>query len=379
MEILGVHLGAAGDFAEPSVHNPKGYWEHQSIQKINEEILSRLGYDYARAGADWTGPPQFPDGWERDPQLADLRERAEDLVNREFAEHGVSGWKDPRTCFTLPFWRSMLPRMQYVILIRNPVDVARSIERFLDCSFERGLYMWSLFLSFAFQHTTGQHRLLVNVEAWTDDWKGELTRLARFLGNPDLADDTGVQNAIQELVDKSLWHHRTSSRALSTVQELYERVSGYSGIQEQESWNGSQDTIDLLASEALHSDAEKSQRDKIQWEKQLALASDELAELVPPGSNLVLVDDNQFGSEIIQERNVIPFLERNGQYWGSPPDGTTAVSEFERMRENGADYMAFIWPARWWLHYFPELNDRLRSGFRCILQNERLVVFDLQS
>jgi hypothetical protein len=239
--------------------------------------------------------------------------------------------------------------------------------------------MWLLYLDFAFQNTAGQKKLLVNVEAWTDDWKGELNRLAHFLGNPGLAIDTGIQTAIHKLIDKSLWHHRTSSRALLTVYRLYEQESTDSGVLTQESYAGLQDTLDHLASEALRSDADKKQRDKIQWGRQFALASDELADLIPPGSNLVLVDDNQIGSEIIQGRNIIPFIERNGRYWGSPPDGMTAVKEIERMCDNGADYIAFIWPAHWCLHYYPELNDHLRSGFRCILQNERLIVFDLQS
>ena len=379
INILGVHLGAIRDFEESSVHNPKGYWEYQNIQKINDEILSRMGYDYSRAGADWIEPPKFPGNWEMDPQLYDLKERALDLIHQEFAEYDVWGWKDPRTCFTLPFWQSILPRIQYVILIRNPVDVARSIERFLDCSFERGLYLWLLFLNFAFQNTAGQDNHLVNVEVWTDDWKGELNRLAHFLGSPGLADNVGVQTAVHELVDKSLWHHRTSSRALSTVHRLYEQISAHGGVLEQESYTGLQDALDFLASEAHCSDADKMRREKTRWKQQFTLASNELAEMVPRGSNLVLVDDNQIGSEIIEGRNVIPFLERNGQYWGCPPDGTTATKEFERLRANGADYMAFIWPAHWWLDHFPELNDHLRSGFRCILQNERLIVFDLQS
>lgn len=379
MNILGVHLGGSEDFISPSVHNPKGYWEHETIQRINDEILARLGYDYSRAGADWAEPPTFADGWATDPKLSDLRERARGLIVQSFSAYDIWGWKDPRTCFTLPFWQSILPEMQYVILIRKPMDVARSIERFLDCSFERGLYMWFLFLNFAFRHTVNQHRLIVNTDAWSDDRQGELNRLAQFLGKPELAVDKDVQAEIDKLFDKSLWHHRTSSGAFLTVHRLYEQLATNDGSLRQDPGTDSDETLHFLAAEALRSDADKEESDRLQWRKQMALASAELSDIVPRGKSLIFVDDDQIGLDIVEGRNVIPFIERNGQYWGRPADGVDAVREFERLRANGADYMAFIWPARWWLDYFPELNDHLRSGFHCILQNERLTVFRLQS
>jgi hypothetical protein len=219
-------MGTASDFGEPNIHNQKGFWENQNIQAINDEILLRLGYDYSHAGADWTEPPKFPDNWEMDPLLSDLKERALSLINQDFAEHDVWGWKDPRTCLTLPFWKNILPQIDYVILIRNPIDVARSIEQFIDigCSFERGLYMWELFLNEALKHTDDSNRIFINVESWTKNWKDELGRLAEFLGDPDKADNSNIQNAVSELVDEGLWHQRSSSRALLAVHQLYEQI-----------------------------------------------------------------------------------------------------------------------------------------------------------
>ena len=51
----------------------------------------------------------------------------------------------------------------------------------------------------------------------------------------------------------------------------------------------------------------------------------------------------------------------------------------ERMqRDHGASYTAFGWPAFWWLDHYNELSDHLRSQYNCILENDRLVIFDLQ-
>ena len=41
--------------------------------------------------------------------------------------------------------------------------------------------------------------------------------------------------------------------------------------------------------------------------------------------------------------------------------------------------MIFTQQALWWLDYYAELRAYLRSRFRCVLENKRLVVFDLSS
>jgi hypothetical protein len=78
-------------------------------------------------------------------------------------------------------------------------------------------------------------------------------------------------------------------------------------------------------------------------------------------------------------RRRLPFLERGGVYWGAPPDDATAIGEFERMRrEAGPAFIAFGWPSFWWLEHYPRFAARLRETFPCVLENERLVVFDLR-
>lgn len=122
---------------------------------------------------------------------------------------------------------------------------------------------------------------------------------------------------------------------------------------------------------------EQNKYDK--WMERLYMAKQELDALIPPRDSFILVDDIQWGTEILEDWHAIPFLERDGQYWGPPPNDEIAIQEFERLRRSGASFIVFGWPAFWWLDYYSGLNRHLRSAFHCVLHNDRLVVFDLRS
>ncbi len=116
-----------------------------------------------------------------------------------------------------------------------------------------------------------------------------------------------------------------------------------------------------------------------EWWEQLDLSAQELVAVIPAADTFILVDEDQWNfGETVEGRRVLPFLERDGQYWGPPPDDQAAVRELERLRHSGATFMVFAWPAFWWLDHYTGLHRYLRSAFRCVLENDRLVVFDLR-
>jgi anthraniloyl-CoA monooxygenase len=114
------------------------------------------------------------------------------------------------------------------------------------------------------------------------------------------------------------------------------------------------------------------------WYHQLQLAMREIGALIPAGESFILVDEDSWWVDAGAGRRAIPFLEHDGHYWGPPPDDETAIRELERLRGSGAGFMVFGWPAFWWLEYYAGLHRYVRSRYRCLLENERLVVFDLR-
>ena len=374
LSLLGVELGSQSSLETKDMHNPKGYFEQRRIHAINERFLAHIGYSYDHIGADWDGLPDLPAEWQAAPELLDLRSEALDYVNSEFGGHELWGWKDPRTVFTLPFWQWVLPSMRYVICIRNPVDTARSIKRFVRCSFERGLHLWAMYLYSAMRYTDERPRLFIDVGAWASDWRPEFERLADFIGRPELGDNAQVLAAVEAAIDPGLWHHQTGAETLAGMLELYRRI-GDGEVRD------SSDLHHCFENLLRKSSVEATQRDaevRAEEQRRLQQTLDDITSNTEPESRIVLVDGNCLGVDTLPDRVVIPCIERDGKYFGCPEDGESAVREIDRLYNGGADYVAIAWTAFWWLEFYEELNEHLRRNFPCAFQNERLVLFDLR-
>jgi SAM-dependent methyltransferase len=115
------------------------------------------------------------------------------------------------------------------------------------------------------------------------------------------------------------------------------------------------------------------------WLQNLHRAELDVKTLIPRGSTCILVDENHWGASRNTLQSVmLPFLERNGEYWGLPPDDETAIRELGRMRDAGAEYVIFPWHSFWWLDHYAHFAQHLRSAFPCLVENEHLIVFKLK-
>jgi hypothetical protein len=217
LNLLGVDLGPEEKLLHPGPDNPLGFWEHEEFVALNKKILSDLG-------GNWHDPPAFERGWEASPQLSDTRGAALELVAREFGSSELWGWKDPRTSLTLPFWQQLIPGMRYVVCVRNPLDVARSLGRRDDFSAEKSGNLWASYVEASLRHTAGQDRLILFYEDVMTDWPEELARLSRLMGEPDAAAFDHVRTAVWGEVHEELRHHRASTRDVVMDPELPARA-----------------------------------------------------------------------------------------------------------------------------------------------------------
>ena len=115
------------------------------------------------------------------------------------------------------------------------------------------------------------------------------------------------------------------------------------------------------------------------WAHRVQRAARDIMSLVPFGGSFILVDGDEWKTDpSMHGRKRIPFLERDGQYWGNPRDAENAIEELERLREAGAQFIVFAWSTFWWFEYYVGLRQYLRTRFRCVLEKDSLLIFDLR-
>ncbi|HVH69757.1 MAG TPA: PIG-L deacetylase family protein, partial [Candidatus Dormibacteraeota bacterium] len=68
------------------------------------------------------------------------------------------------------------------------------------------------------------------------------------------------------------------------------------------------------------------------WHR-LYAATEEIIKVIPAHASFILVDEGRLEApSLVAPRCSIPFLEKDGRYWGKPTDDATAIRELERLR-----------------------------------------------
>jgi glycosyltransferase involved in cell wall biosynthesis len=117
--------------------NEKGFWEAQEIIELNERTLRQLGGSWDNVAF------QLPQaGALVDDFSSDLRA----LLPTEYGNEETILIKDPRISALIPLWHGALTdagyRPAYVVLLRHPMEVARSLRARGSMSVRKGLSLW---------------------------------------------------------------------------------------------------------------------------------------------------------------------------------------------------------------------------------------------
>ena len=99
---------------------------------------------------------------------------------------------------------------------------------------------------------------------------------------------------------------------------------------------------------------------------------------IPRDATILLMDAGEWVvGGMLAGRLCLPFLERDGEYWGPPEDDTVATRELERMRHQGAQFVVILPPTFWWLDHYGGFADRLLRKYRVIHRCDNAIIVEL--
>lgn len=220
---LGVYLGEPGELTQATIRNERGYFENKEAVAINKSIWAKLG-----GGTMRQPPPNLYEGWQFMPTMHEEAERAGDLIQRlsNACQSRSFALKDPRNSLTWPFWALAAPDLQFVICLRHP----REVERSLNWKGKRPglpvIKLWSLFYKHLEPlltvqtdpiHATLGPVVVTHYERWLSDPAAEHKRIAALLGLP-------VDQATGAVVQRNLRHEKAGGARLpAAIRRQYAR------------------------------------------------------------------------------------------------------------------------------------------------------------
>jgi hypothetical protein len=207
--------------------NAKGHWERLELMALHDRILDRCNRTYSSPLHDLTLPP----GWWADPEVQAIKREIIAFLRQRIGAMPF-GFKDPRTARLMPMWYQIFGELglapKFVLCLRNPAQVARSL-----CDRDRleprlGEYRWFVYLTDIFRFI-GQHGFcLIEYEHWFTEPERNLAKLQEFLSLDWAGSETDLRLSILEIVDQELRHDDPRAEVHEpTVRWFYDLVRAF--------------------------------------------------------------------------------------------------------------------------------------------------------
>ena len=225
INLLGVYLGEDTAFVTQHSDNPLGYWERSDIVNFNGRLLDQMK-------KDWNTVAPLPEEWHKSDEIKPFRDELVEFIKNNFSDHQLWAWKDPRISLLLPIWKDALDelgiRSSIVFVIRNPLDVAKSLNKRDGFSYDKSFGIWFNYTTTAFQNLSNLTYTFIHYDRLIHDWESELRRCSSVLDIPWPNDDSQLRKNMNEFIRPDLRHSFSgmnelkSANAPRPVIKLYE-------------------------------------------------------------------------------------------------------------------------------------------------------------
>lgn len=217
LNLLGVNLGEKTNLVGKGKHNQKGFWEYRKITRTQESLLREFGHN-------WSIPKSLPRNWWRRKKIKPYLKKLEEIVETDFKDAKLWGWKDPRNSLTLPIWKDILSKrnvdLSYVIVVRNPLDVAASLKARNKFSYQHSFKLWRLYTLSALLGTYRNKRVIVIYDDFLSNWEKELKHISDKLEIPWPMDEEQLRNSLGEFVTSDLQHNKSTLNDLENKKNV---------------------------------------------------------------------------------------------------------------------------------------------------------------
>ncbi|MGJ8560389.1 MAG: glycosyltransferase [Litorimonas sp.] len=215
--VLGMHRSGTSAFANvlhsmgaippknllpPTEENPKGYWESKTLMILHDNILAKMDSSWS----DWrrldlaNTPPK---------SIEAFKDQIKVSLYGEFETFNNALIKDPRMCRFYPLFKDILRDENVhaapLLIVRNPLEVARSLAARANMGVNEGLLLWLRYVLDSEKFSRDQSRLIITFKDLMASPLSIEKRVVDFqksMGFPPLK-----SSKRKNVIDTSLRHH----------------------------------------------------------------------------------------------------------------------------------------------------------------------------
>jgi len=180
--------------------NAKGYWENRDVVMLNERLLLEMN-------SSWDDLLPLPKAWMERSGIQFIKADIVELLQRDFSMLSTWAIKDPRLCKLLPVWQTAFSELNifssYVIVVRHPFEVAKSLHKRDGMVLEKGLVLWLESMLSAVLHTADEERVFVSYAELLGDPVSVLKRVSHKF---NLRFGESGLDAVKAFVSEDLQH-----------------------------------------------------------------------------------------------------------------------------------------------------------------------------
>ena len=203
LHLCGAWVGEQHELTEANIENPYGFWERRDLRRICDTLLHS-------AGADWWKVASFDPGTIPHAILAEQRKAFSSVVSN-LNRHGPWVIKEPRLCLLVSLLRDYIRNPVCVHIFRDPLEVARSLQRRNGFGIAGGIALWETYNRWALDGSLSLPRVAVDHESLMTHPMETLAALAsriEALGFQSL--EVPAEDRVREFIDVSLYRHRAA-------------------------------------------------------------------------------------------------------------------------------------------------------------------------
>ena len=212
LNLIGLDFGS--ELLPANEGNPKGYFENRYVFKLNEHIL----YENNTSWHDVHFKVQDINSHKFNVYVKE----AEKILIGEFKYSEKFVIKDPRISILFPIWEKACQNLNYKIKIilqyRNPLEVAKSLEKRDGFSLERSLLVWSHYVLQAEYLSRQYKKISTTFQDLVEDPVKFIKDLQSFIG---IKIDKNIQKELKIFIDKRIKHNNIPLKNFSKDTPAY--------------------------------------------------------------------------------------------------------------------------------------------------------------